>query len=202
MPRPDASGQFISMIATPYVKPAIFVDIGTINPLNTIYVWSGVGDGILGGNTYQGVGQFGMISSIEEGSSVQARGIELSLSGLDPTLLTEVMTDYQQGLPVKVYLALCDLGSGQPVSAITSFSGRTDQPSITVGGDTATITIACESRLIDMNTTSSFRRYTNEDQQIEYPGDLAFAQQNAIQQQTLYWGRVPGRQNLGVSSSS
>ena len=47
-----------------------------------VYVWSGVGDLVWGGNTYQGVGALGSISAISEGSSVQADGMTLTLSGI------------------------------------------------------------------------------------------------------------------------
>jgi hypothetical protein len=139
-----------------------------------------------------------MLSTIEEGSDVQARGIVLTLSGIDPTLLNDVLTDYRQGLPALVWLGVFDASNN--IHAISAFSGQTDQPTITVDGSTASLNIACENRLVEMNTQSSFRRYTNEDQQIDFPGDLGFSAVNQIQEQTLYWGRTPGNQNLGVST--
>lgn len=196
MPRPDATAAFVTAIESPYVKPAIFVQIGMIS--GPVYVWSGVGTQFFNGNGYIGVGQFGMVSSIEEGSDVQARGIVLTLSGIDPTLLGDTLTDYRQGLPAQVWIGVFD--ATNTIQAISAFSGQTDQPTITVSGETATLNIACENRLVEMNTQASFRRYTNEDQQIDYPGDLGFSAVNQIQQQTLYWGRTPGNQNLGVST--
>jgi hypothetical protein len=47
-----------------------------------IYVWTGVGNLVFNGNTYVGVGQFGRISPISEGSDVKADGIEVILSGI------------------------------------------------------------------------------------------------------------------------
>jgi hypothetical protein len=201
MPRPGITDAFVSACQSPYVKPALFVEVHMLS--GPVYVWSGVGSIGWAGKPWQGVGQFGMISSIEEGANVQARGIELSLSGFDPTLLSDIMTDYQQGLPALVYLGLFDPATNSLIpDPITCFSGRTDQPTITVSGETAGITIACETRLVEMNTTASFRRYTNEDQQIDFPGDLAFGSMNSIQAQTLYWGRLAGQQNLGVSTGN
>lgn len=198
MPRPDATPEFVAAVQSAYARPGIFVQINfTTGP---VYVWSGVGSKTWGGATYQGVGQFGVVSNVEEGATVQARGIVLTLSGIDATLLGDTLSNYRQGLPALVYLGFFDASGNLIPNPIRSWSGRTDQPTITMDGDTATIAIACENRLVEMNTNSSFRRYTNEDQQIDYPGDLAFASVNAIQQQTLYWGRTPGNQNLGVSS--
>lgn len=200
MPRPDATPAFVAAIQSANVKPALFVQINfTTGP---VYVWSGSGSLAWNGNTWVGVGSFGAISTVEEGSDVQARGIVLTLSGIDPTLLGDVLNDYEQGLPAVVYLGLFDASNSLIANPIVSWSGRTDQPTITMSGETATLSIACENRLVEMNTDGSFFRYTQEIQSIFYPQDTAFSRVNAIQQQTLYWGRTPDGQNLGVSSSS
>jgi hypothetical protein len=193
MPRLDATAAFVAAAQAAYVKPIILVQVNfTTGP---VYIWSGIGSKSWNGNTYAGVGQFGMISSVEEGSDVHARGIVLSLSGIDPTLLGDVLNDYQQGLPVLVHLGLLDPSTGNIISnPICSFSGRTDQPTIDVSGESAKISIACENRLVEMNTSVE-RRYTNEDQQIDHPGDLGFAFVNAIQNVTVYWGRLPTSHN-------
>lgn len=51
-----------------------------------IYVWSGVGNLVFGGNTYLGVGQLGRISAISEGSGVSAEGMSLTLGGIGTSL--------------------------------------------------------------------------------------------------------------------
>lgn len=188
MPRPDVSSQFLSAIQSSYVRPALFVQINfTTGP---VYVWSGAGSIEWNTFTWQGVGQFGDISNIEEGVDVFARGITMTLSGIDTTLLNDVLNDYQQGLPAIVYLGLFD-GSGVLIpNPITCWSGRTDQPTLTVGGDKATLSITCENRLIDLNVSVE-RRYTNDDQQLDYPGDKGFSFVNGIQSVSIYWGRHP-----------
>jgi hypothetical protein len=65
-----------------------------------------------------------------------------------------------------------------------------DQPTIDVDGTTATIAINCESRLLDMNVAVD-RRYTNEDQQLDHPGDRGLEFVNSIQEVVIYWGRSP-----------
>lgn len=47
-----------------------------------VYVWTGVGDFVFNGNTYEGVGSLGKISSISEGVDVNAAGISVTLSGI------------------------------------------------------------------------------------------------------------------------
>lgn len=66
---------------------------------------------------------------------VFARGIVLTVSGFNASLLSHVLNDYRQGMPVTVWLLI----NGTPA---TAWSGRTDQPRISVSGQTASISIA------------------------------------------------------------
>ena len=191
MPRPDATSAFIAAASSPKIQPALFVQVNfTSGP---VYVWSGVGTLAWNGAIWQGVGQFGIVSTIEEGADVQARGITLTLSGINPTLLADVLTEYRQGLPALVYLGLFSEGNLIP-DPVCCWSGRTDQPTITMSGESATLAIACENRLVEMNISVE-RRYTSEDQQIDYPGDLGFSFVNSIQDVTIFWGNHPSATN-------
>ena len=154
-----------------------------------IYVWSGLGPIVWNGQTWQGLGSLGSISAIEEGGTVDAKGLTLSLSGIDATLLSLVLGEFVLTLPVFVYLALFDENVLIDIP-ITSFAGRMDQPVIEIDGKTAVISINCESRLLDMNIAVD-RRYTMEDQQRDWPGDLGFFAVASIQEMSLYWGTSP-----------
>lgn len=137
-----------------------------------------------------------MISTIEERNDVLARGIVLTPSGLQClSLISDVLNDYRQGFPATVYL----LVNGTPV---TAWSGRTDQPRLAVNGQTASLSIACENRLIEMNTSAMQFRYTAESQNIFYPSDRAFdAVASIATRSQLYWGRIPNGQNLGIGTN-
>ena len=192
MPRSDATSAFVAALDANVLRPAIFVSMAFAN--ETLYLWSGTGTVTWNGISWSGVGTLGSIASVEEGSTVQARGTVLTLSGIDPQLLGDSLSDLQQGLPVTVWLALFDSTPAIIANPVIVFQGRMDQPTITMDGTTATIQINCESRLIDMNVPAE-RRYTNEDQQRDYPNDRGFEFVNAIQEMTLYWGRTPNSQN-------
>jgi hypothetical protein len=192
MPRPDATPEFIAGIQSPYVRPAIFVEVHfTTGP---VYVWTGAGSITWGEKTWVGVGQFGNISPVEDGANVQARGVTLTLSGIDTTLLNDVMTGYKQGLPAMVYFGIRDTDGSLIPNPITSWAGRTDQPTITVDGDSALISINCENRLLDMNISVE-RRYNDQDQKLDYPNDRGCEFVNSIQDITIYWGRHPETAN-------
>ena len=55
----------------------------------TLYVHDGLGTYTWGGEDWLGVGDFGSISSIEEGSEISAYSINLTLSALESISLTK-----------------------------------------------------------------------------------------------------------------
>ena len=125
---------------------------------------------------------------------MSAKGVTLTLSGIDPTLLTDVLGEFQAGLPALVYLGVFDDTGALIADPVCCFSGRMDQPTIDISGTAATIAINCENRLVEMNMSVE-RRYTDEDQQLDYPGDLGFQFVNGIQDSQIYFGRSPSSKN-------
>jgi hypothetical protein len=192
MPR-SASSAFLTALSQPIIRPAFLVQAGFAS--GPVYLWTGRGSLTWNGQTWLGTGSQGIISTIEEGSTVEAKGITLSLSGIDPSLLTGILTEFQLGLPCFVYFALFDGTPALIPDPIPAFAGRMDQPTIDVDGSGCTITIAVESRLMDMNVSAA-RRYTQEDQQRDHPNDQAFNFVPALQEvSVLYWGRLPSSRN-------
>jgi len=192
MPR-NISTPMLTALSQTILRPALFVSATFAS--ETVYMWSGSGNTTWNSQTWTGTGALLGITTPEDGSTVEARGISITLSGIDPVVLPEMLTDYKLGAPAAVYLGLYDATNTLISSPATSWKGRMDQPTIDVDTDSAVITINCESRLIDMNVASD-RRYTLEDQNRDWPGDLGFSFVNAIQQQTLFWGKYPVGNNL------
>jgi hypothetical protein len=191
MPRNLSAGQ-LAATQSANLRPAFFVEAHFVS--GPIYVWTGRGSIAWGGQTWLGVGTLGTISTIEEGASVDAKGINLTMSGIDSTLLTDVMTEFQVGLPVLVRLGLFDATLALIDDPVISWAGRMDQPTIDVDGQTCSISINCENRLVEMNVAVD-RRYTNEDQQLDHPGDRGMEFVSSIQDVTIYWGRTPSNIN-------
>jgi hypothetical protein len=181
------STAMVAAIQSNNLQPALFVQASFSN--ETVYIWSGTGSITWNGQTWAGLGALLGVSAAEDGSTVEARGITITLSGLNSALLAEALGSYQLGLPVTVYLGFFSDGS-LVASPIAAWAGRMDQPTIEVGADTATISINCESRLIEMNNSVD-RRYTLQDQQMDHPGDLGFQFVDGLQEMTLNWGHYP-----------
>ena len=169
------------------LRPGILVEMDFLS--GPLYIWSGMGTLNWNGDAFLGVGSFGSISIVEEGNTVQARGITLGLSGIDSSLLAGALQELSQELPVTVWMGLFDSSLALIPDPLVIWAGFTDQPTIAVSGETATISLNCESKLLSMNVPAD-RRLTQDDANLLNPGDLAFIFTSSIQQQNVYWGRV------------
>jgi len=188
----NLSSSMLAELQKAILRPVIFVEITLAN--ETVYLWSGYGYYSWNGQSWAGVGSLGGISVIEEAGTVEAKGITLTLSGFDASLLTDVLGHFRLGLPVLVYLGCFDQSDSLIGTPTVAWAGRIDQPIVDVSATAAEISINCENRLLDMNTLV-YRRYTNEDQQMDHPGDRAFEFVNSLQEVTIYWGRTPNSTN-------
>lgn len=152
----------------------------------TQYVWTGVGNIVWNSQTYVGLGSLAKIGTIQEGTDVQAYGTTVTLSGIDPVLLGECMTDIQTGAPAALWFGCMSNGViiGAPYRL---FSGTMDQPTVSVGVDTISITLALETRMLDLSRATN-RRYTSADQRLKYPTDIGFSWVEQLNDLALNWG--------------
>jgi len=153
------------------VAPILFAEI--VWQSGVTHVWSGIGDLTWTGETWAGVGEFGGISPIEETLEIRAAGIELWLDGIDAGLLALVLADSSQGDTVKVWLGFLDNAGAIVLDPLLVFSGWVDQPVIDQTAAGGRIAVKAESELIDLKRPR-LRRYSDQDQQLLWPGDLFF----------------------------
>lgn len=154
-----------------------------------LYLWTGYGDLVYDGNTYTGTGDLGGVSAIEETQDVEARGIRLTLTGLNPSILSLVLSQARQGKQVRVHLGLFNSSGAIIDVADDIFRGLTDVPSIQkTADDSAAIEMSAENRLIELRK-SKVRRYTDQDQQELFAGDVGLQFVAGLQDKQINWGR-------------
>ena len=192
MPR-TTTPAVLAALTSQYLKVGLLLDITFVT--GTVYVWTGAGNLSWGGNTYPGVGVLGNVTVIEEATSIEARGITLNLSGLQTSILADVLQEMKLGAPVILRMALFDGSNVIIPDPLVSWAGRTDQPSISADGATSQLAINCENRLLSMNVPVN-RRYTQDDQQMGWPGDTGLQFASSIIDQTIYWGAGANATNL------
>ena len=119
-----------------------------------VRLWTGYGDKTINSNTYSGTGDLLTIDGLEEVSDLSSRGTTLTLNGLDTTIVTYALTEDYQGRLVTIYWGV---GS----ETVEVFSGYMDKMTIQDAGESATISLTVESRLIVLERPN-IRRYTRE----------------------------------------
>jgi len=168
------------------VRPVYLVDMEFSS--GSIYLWSGMGDLTYNSNTYLGAGDLLSIGAIQETAELTANGATVTLGGIKQSLLTLARDEPYQGRPLIIRLGAFDENGDLIASPVILFSGFMDIMTIADSGDTSTITVTVENKLIAFQRTA-VRRYTAEDQKIEHPTDKGFEFVAKIQEKEIVWGR-------------
>lgn len=161
-------------------------------------VWSGIGSVTWGGNTYAGLGRLGSFTPIEETVDVRAAGMTFRLCGVDTTLVAAAMADNYHGRAVKLWLGFLNSSGAIIADPYSVFSGRMDLVQLD-DSDPANpvLLINAESVLNDLRRSRE-RRYTHEDQQLDFPGDRGLEYMPTANSKPFAWGgQVYGNGNTG-----
>ena len=177
---------------------------------NIVRMWTGQGTLVLSdGTEWVGLGQLLNISSIEETSEMSVKGASISLSGIPSDLLSLALSEPYQGRIAKIYFGTFQQGSilqetsdyillqdGSRINLESTstgfnelFSGYMDQMNIEESGDTATIEMMVENKLIDLER-ARVARFTSGYQKSVYPGDLGMDFIEDLQDKRVSWGRA------------
>ena len=156
---------------------------------NELNLWSGVGDLTYDSETYTGVGDLLNISAVTETSDMQASGLNVTLTGVKSSLVVIAKDHEYQGRAITVMLGAFDASGDLVADPTVIFAGFMDTMTIAESGETSTISIACENKLIAFER-SKIRRYTAEDQKIDHPTDKGFEFVTATVQKEIIWGRA------------
>lgn len=158
-------------------------------PSSPVRVWSGYGTLSWDGKDFSGVATLGKVSEIEETSDVSAKGITLSLVGIPSDILALSFSENYQNRPGRLWLGFMNFSAVLIADPVRIFAGRMDVMSTDDNGETGTLKLTLENNLIDLARPRE-RRYTDEDQQIDYPGDRGLEYVAGLQNKEIYWGRA------------
>jgi hypothetical protein len=177
-----ASGAFVSALAARRgVFPLFEFDFATGTEyacgLNYSVTWNG--------STYlPALGILSMSEISETGASVE--GVEIRFSGVTPAAMSLALSTQVQGRGVRIRLAAIDSANAVQVDS-SMWTGIMDFWSI--DEESATITLACEHRLSELERPRT-RRLTDAQQQALYPGDLGCQYALKVETDVLVW---PGK---------
>lgn len=151
-----------------------------------VHLWTGVGTITWNGTLYSGAGQVLGLSAVEETVEVRAASVQVSLSGLPSALVSTALSFARQGKKGRLWLGFLNSSGAIIADPYLIFTGLLDVPTMDETGDTSTITFSYENRLVGLLTAND-RRYTPEDQHIDFPDDLGFECVAGLQDATIIW---------------
>ena len=179
----------LTALAQPEVHPfyAVEMDFDTA-PLR---FWTGYGDRTIGADTYNGAGSLLAISGLDEVNDLSAKSVTISLSGVVPIvsggvqfdLVSLALQEPYQRRSCKIYF-----GTTDTTTPIEIFAGLMNTMTIQDGGESSTIELVIESKLVQLERSSN-RRYTDANHQSRHNGDTFFSYVADLQDKSIIWGR-------------
>jgi hypothetical protein len=188
------SDAVLAAMAAPTVQPCYLVALAFTSGIK--YMWTGTGTILWNGFDWTGQGDLLGVSSMTQTSDLSAEGITISMSGIAPENISSVISDMATNLTCDVWLGFLS-GNAIIADPVHCFSGHTDVGTVQDEGAKATISITAENDLL-LLTRSSNRRYTNDDQQIEYPTDTGFIYVPSVSAWSGTWGGLNGGSTKGA----
>ena len=185
MPR-DLDSAYPPALASPSIAPCLFAAL-TFST-GTQYMWTGIGNYAWNGQAWKGLGDLVAITPYQEGTDVAARGMQVSLSGIDNAILGDCLYDIQLGLPATIWLGLLNTANmqliGQPV---VYFGGVVDAPKFFIDPNgKSTISLALETNFVRLQQGQRLR-LTSSDQRRLYPDDTGLNWVPALNDMALVW---------------
>ncbi|WP_270659399.1 hypothetical protein [Aeromonas sp. Y301-2] len=175
--------EVMAALNLPHVSALYALKLDLVSGISRIH--SGLGELVIGGETYYGVGSMGAVSPQKEQLSTSPTKLNVSLSGLDDSMLAEVMRERIVDRMAWLYLVV--IGPAEvPLKACLQFKGRIAQTPVKAG-KTNTIQLTISNIFEDWQKGLNMRN-TDESHRRLYPNDRFFRYQNEMADRSIYWG--------------
>ncbi len=171
------------LMCEPVVNPLLAFRLDL--PSGVTRLHSGLGELVLDGEVFYGVGSLGDVSQAKEQLTTSATQVSVSLTGLDEPLLAVVMSERVVGCVARLYLCLLS-DTGVPLRHSLLFKGRVASAPIQAG-DVNAIRLTISNIFEDWKRGPP-RRYTDESHRRRYPSDRFFRYQDEMANRAIHWG--------------
>jgi hypothetical protein len=163
----------------PVAAPVILCELDFAS--GAFRAWTGLGPLHWAGKVFEGVGDIGAVGEIEETIELRAVRLTLALSPVPQEVVDIALAERSFRLrPARLWGALLDAEGAFVADPFPLWAGLMDTMEV-VDGAEPRVSLTCESRLVDLER-AEVRRYTDADQQAEYPGDRFFEYVPALQE--------------------
>ena len=163
-------------------RPIVLIEIET--PSFPIRLVSNMQDVVFGGNTYTS-GVIGGISDIAETTDLNDAQISIILSGVDPAIKAAVVAPDFINSPITVRIQFFDEQWVTSGDGLIYFVGSAASQNI-ASGNSSEITISCKSKIATLSRPRS-ERYSDQEQQAQYPGDLGMQYATELASRLIVW---------------
>lgn len=128
------------------------------------YIWTGSGEIEFNQNTYFGVGDMGDISQVQESTTLQANGLDLTLFGWPSNYINHALNADYSGKSALIWCGYLnsDLKTFSKSPRLW-FRGRMDKMVVIDSSEHSTIEVSCEQGAIDFNR-ARLQMWSHEDQ--------------------------------------
>lgn len=146
-------------------------------------LWSGHGNRTIGSDVYTGSGTLITFDGLQEASDMSALSFDITLSGIDPAIISLALQEPWQNRHCTVYL-----GEKSVSSVATLARGYMDKMILEDSAEAATVKLTVETPLVRGERSAGWR-YTDESHRSRYPNDSFFSYVTSIQDAQVPWGR-------------
>ena len=173
----------INDLASGHVEMGFAVEI--MAPSAPVRVHTGVGEVVINGQLYIGLGSLGSISPSKSDGSTSPKDITLSLALIDSSMLALALNEKMVGSQVRIIMFTYGT-DGQVKSTAVAFAGKITSVSA-VTGDENTVNYSCANELEGWQSICSWR-YTEDSHLLRYPDDHGLRCVGEISERTILWG--------------
>lgn len=183
----DATAGVLTSFEQPVLRPIIFVELDypsgfvRVNSADRTFSFDS-GSGVV---DFLGVGQLGSISAVGETTELQASKMSFTLTGIPQSSISAAF-EKAQGRRAKMWLGSLDSSYAIIADPVLLFVGLIDNSTIDIGV-IGTVTVNVNNRFIEWQR-EKIRRYTDADQQAEFPGDKFFQYIVQAVEKEIIWG--------------
>lgn len=160
----------------PFYAVELLFDSGAVR------LWTGYANKTIESNTYVAAGNLLSIPNVEEVADMSAKSAEIVLSGVATELVSLALQEPYQGRNARILFGI------EGEDPIEVFGGLMDVMTIQDSGETSTISLTLENRLVELERVRPFR-YTDQSHKLRYPNDDVFSFVSALQDREIVWGR-------------
>lgn len=182
----DLSPAFAAAATAGTIRPAVLLELEFHSGI--LRLWDGIGDLEWDGKTFTGGGLLLAGSIAEETQELEAKNAVFELNGApDSVVILALAESHYSGRTARAWLGLFDDTGALVEDPVRIFSGKMDTMPIVDDPQKPVVQLNVENDLARL-TRAKERRWTHEEQQADYRGDLFFEFVPQMQDREISWG--------------